>query len=308
MPHTRQTLKVATRASRLAQCQTQVVIDHLATTHPEITLHSVLCQSAGDQNQQDPLTQIGTTGVFVKALQEALLRGEADVAVHSMKDLPAAPHPELSLVAIIQRADPRDVLITPQAQTLHTLKAGARIGTGSPRREAFIRRLRPDVQVDLLRGNIDTRLASYQDKGFDAMILAAAGLDRLGLATQTRYPLSIEDCLPAIGQGAIGVECRRADADWLAPLLATLHHPETAAALTAERALNQRLQGGCHTPLGAHATLEGNELTLQAALARLDGTGYLTHRATSVITEARNLGHRVADALLAQGAEALLVS
>lgn len=283
-------------------------MDHLAAAHPEITLHSVLCQSAGDQNQTDPLTQIGSTGVFVKALQEALLTGEADVAVHSMKDLPAAPHPELSLVAIIERADPRDVLISPQAQTLQTLKAGARIGTGSPRREAFIRRLRPDVQVDLLRGNIDTRLSTYREKGFDAIVLAAAGLDRLNLAHAERHALSITDCVPAIGQGAIAVECRRTDTSWLTPLLATLHHPQTAAALTAERALNQRLQGGCHTPLGAHATLKGSELILQAALARLDGTGYLTHRATSAIAEARDLGHRVADALLAQGAKALLVS
>jgi hydroxymethylbilane synthase len=283
-------------------------MDHLATTHPKLTLHSVLCQSAGDQNQTDPLTQIGTTGVFVKALQESLLRGQADLAVHSMKDLPATPHPELSLVAIIERADPRDVLITPQAQTLRSLKKGARIGTGSPRREAFIRRLRPDVHVHLLRGNINTRLSTYREKGFDAIMLAAAGLNRLNLAHREQNALSINDFVPAIGQGAIGVECRQADANWLAPLLATLHHPQTAAALTAERALNQRLQGGCHTPLGAHATLEGNELILQAALARLDGTGYLTHRATSAIAEARDLGHRVADALLAQGAKALLVS
>ncbi|HLT84353.1 MAG TPA: hydroxymethylbilane synthase [Phototrophicaceae bacterium] len=306
-------LRLGTRASTLALTQSTTVADALAeVTGREVEL--VRIRTEGDRNRAS-LATLGGTGVFAAALREALLAGECDLAVHSLKDLPTAPVPGLSIGAIPPRADSRDVLCAREGWTLATLPAGARVGTGSPRRAAQLLAARPDLDIVDIRGNVETRLGRVQPGDLDAVVLARAGLarvDRLAAVTDTLDP---EVVVPAPGQGALAVECRTEDlADPGHPLsagLRALDDHATRLAVTAERVVLRVLEAGCAAPLGALARVEDGTLHLHATVVEHDGSRRLTHRATATVatddaaqalTDAEALGTEVAEALLAAGA------
>lgn len=256
------TLRVGTRGSRLALAQAALATRAL----PDVEL--VVITTRGDENDA-PLATLGD-GVFVRAVEEALRRGEIDLAVHSLKDLPTEEADDLVIAAIPPREDPRDVLVTAGRAGLAGLRSGAAVGTGSVRRDAFLRALRPDVTTRQIRGNVDTRLAKVASGGYDGVVVALAGLRRLGLAAGDHEVLSLEECPPAPGQGALALQCRAADAAMRA-LLAPLDDPATRAGVTAERALLRRLGASCEIPLGTHGRLEGGTVRLDAALVTPDG-------------------------------------
>lgn len=297
------TLKIGSRGSKLALWQAEWVKGRLEKQGRSVEI--VKIKTTGDKILDVPLAKVGGKGLFVKEIEEALLRGEIDLAVHSMKDVPGELPEPLHLAAIPKREDPRDALIGRTAKRLSDLPAGATIGTSSLRRQAQLWAHRPDFNFVTLRGNLDTRLRKLAEGEFDAIILAAAGLHRLGWGDRITEYLSPEVSLPAIGQGALGIECRRNDAD-MNRLLAALNDPETACAVTAERALLIRLQGGCQVPIAGHATLSGQTVTLEGRVATLDGREVLCERRQAPGSEAAALGVRVAEALLSKGAEKIL--
>ncbi|MDD0842312.1 hydroxymethylbilane synthase [Pseudomonas sp. Gutcm_11s] len=296
-------IRIATRKSALALWQAEYVKARLEEAHPGLTVSLVPMVSRGDKLLDAPLAKIGGKGLFVKELETALLENEADIAVHSMKDVPMDFPEGLGLFCICEREDPRDAFVSNTYASLDALPAGSVVGTSSLRRQAQLLARRPDLKIQFLRGNVNTRLAKLDAGEYDAIILAAAGLIRLGFEERIRSSISVEDSLPAGGQGAVGIECRTADAE-IHALLAPLHHGETAVRVTAERALNKRLNGGCQVPIACYALLEGEQLWLRGLVGQPDGGVLL--RAESRGSDAEALGVQVAEQLLAQGAEAIL--
>ena len=300
-------IRIATRKSALALWQAEFVKASLEQAHPGLSVSLVPMVSRGDKLLDSPLSKIGGKGLFVKELETALLENEADIAVHSMKDVPMDFPAGLGLYCICEREDPRDAFVSNTFASLAELPAGAVVGTSSLRRQAQLLALRPDLKIHFLRGNVNTRLAKLDAGEYDAIILAAAGLIRLGFAARIRASISVEASLPAGGQGAVGIECRSADLD-IHALLAPLHHRETALRVTAERALNKHLNGGCQVPIACYALLEGEQLWLRGLVGQPDGSQLLRAEARAASSDAEALGVQVAEALLAQGAADILAA
>lgn len=298
-------IRIATRKSALALWQAEHVKARLEQAHPGLTVSLVPMVSRGDKLLDAPLAKIGGKGLFVKELETALLENEADIAVHSMKDVPMDFPEGLGLYCICEREDPRDAFVSNTFASLDALPAGSVVGTSSLRRQAQLLARRPDLKIQFLRGNVNTRLAKLDAGEYDAIILAAAGLIRLGFEARIRAFISAEDSLPAGGQGAVGIECRTADAEVHA-LLAPLHHADTSDRVSAERALNKRLNGGCQVPIACYALLEGDELWLRGLVGQPDGGLLLRAEARAPRDQAEALGVQVAEALLAQGAARIL--
>ena len=298
-------IRIATRKSALALWQAEHVKARLEQAHPGLKVSLVPMVSRGDKLLDAPLAKIGGKGLFVKELETALLENEADIAVHSMKDVPMDFPEGLGLYCICEREDPRDAFVSNTYASLDSLPAGSVVGTSSLRRQAQLLARRPDLKIQFLRGNVNTRLAKLDAGEYDAIILAAAGLIRLGFAERIRASISAEDSLPAGGQGAVGIECRTADSE-IHALLAPLHHRDTALRVTAERALNKHLNGGCQVPIACYAVLEGEQLWLRGLVGQPDGSQLLRAEQRAPVTAAEQLGVQVAEALLAQGAAAIL--
>ena len=303
-----ETLRIATRKSQLALWQAEYVKAELERVHPGLQVTLVAMTSRGDRILDAPLAKVGGKGLFVKELETALLENRADIAVHSMKDVPMEFPQGLTLGPICPREDPRDAFVSNRFGSLDALPAGSIVGTSSLRRECQLRRLRPDLTVNFLRGNVNTRLGKLDAGEYDAIILASAGLIRLGMAERIRQPLPVEVSLPAGGQGAVGIELREEDAR-TAALIAPLHDEPTAQRVGAERALNTRLQGGCQVPIAAFAELEDSgSLWLRGLVGRADGSELLFAEGRADAVEFESLGTAVADDLLAQGAAELLAA
>ncbi|MBP8185469.1 MAG: hydroxymethylbilane synthase [Pseudomonas sp.] len=300
-------IRIATRKSALALWQAEYVKASLEQAHPGLVVSLVPMVSRGDKLLDAPLAKIGGKGLFVKELETALLENEADIAVHSMKDVPMDFPEGLGLYCICEREDPRDAFVSNTFASLDELPAGSVVGTSSLRRQAQLLAVRPDLKIHFLRGNVNTRLAKLDAGEYDAIILAAAGLIRLGFAARIRAAISVEASLPAGGQGAVGIECRSADLA-IHALLAPLHHRETALRVTAERALNKHLNGGCQVPIACYALLEGEQLWLRGLVGQPDGSQLLRAEARAASADAEALGVQVAEALLAQGAAEILAA
>lgn len=288
--------------------QAEHVADRLRQLHPELVVELVGMSTRGDEITDRPLMAVGGKALFVKALEEGLLAGRADIAVHSMKDVPAEVPAAFCLPVILDRDDPRDAFVSERYESVAALPDGARVGTASLRRECQLRARRPDLMVESLRGNVQTRLSKLESGEFDAIILAASGLKRLGMADRIRAAIPPEESLPAVGQGALGIECRAEDDEVIA-LLSGLNDADTYDRVVAERAVNARLEGSCHVPLAAYAELEGADgLWLRALVASRDGTQVLRAEQRGSRAEGKAMGEAVAQALLAQGAAELLAA
>ena len=298
-------IRIATRKSALALWQAEFVKARLEQAHPGLLVSLVPMVSRGDKLLDAPLAKIGGKGLFVKELETALLENEADIAVHSMKDVPMDFPEGLGLFCICEREDPRDAFVSNTYASLDALPKGSVVGTSSLRRQAQLLTRRPDLEIRFLRGNVNTRLAKLDAGEYDAIILAAAGLIRLGFEARITSAISIEDSLPAGGQGAVGIECRSADTE-IHALLAPLHHADTAVRVTAERALNKHLNGGCQVPIACYAVLEGEQLWLRGLVGEPSGGTLLSADARAPRSAAQALGEQVAEALLAQGAGDIL--
>ena len=298
-------LRIATRKSALALWQAEYVKARLEQLDPSITVSLVPMVSRGDQLLDSPLAKIGGKGLFVKELETAMLNDEADLAVHSMKDVPMQFPDGLGLYAICEREDPRDAFVSNHFDDLDALPAGSVVGTSSLRRQAQIMARRPDLQIRFLRGNVNTRLAKLDAGEYDAIVLATAGLLRLGFDARIRYPMPPEVSLPAGGQGAVGIECRSSDTE-LQELLVQLNDEGSALRVRAERALNTRLNGGCQVPIACYAERENGELWLRGLVGDPDGQRMLRAEARGPEAEPEALGIAVAEDLLAQGAQAIL--
>ncbi len=299
------TLRIATRKSPLALWQAEHVARALRAAHPGLGVELVGMSTQGDKILDTPLAKIGGKGLFVKELEQGMLEGRADIAVHSMKDVPVDLPDGLHIAAILAREDPRDALVSDAVASIAELPRGARIGTSSLRRQCQLAERRPDLEILPLRGNVNTRLRKLDEGEFDAIVLASAGLKRLGFQARIRALLPITESLPAIGQGAIGIECRADDLEVNA-LLAPLHHASTASCVSAERALNRRLHGGCQVPIAGHATLADGRLRLAGLVGDPDGSSVVRGEIDGAVTDADALGIALAEALLARGAGAIL--
>ncbi len=298
-------LTIGTRRSALALWQAEWVAAELRRHHPGLEVRLEHIVAPADVAPDVPLARLGTKGLFTKTLEDALLDGRVDVAVHSLKDLASASPPGLTLAAIPAREDPRDVLVAPAPTALHDLPSGARVGTSAPRRVAQLRRLRPDLQLLDVRGNVDTRLRKLAEGQYDALILAAAGLKRLGRADAITAYLDPELLLPAGGQGALGIQTRAVDTR-IGALVSPLADPMATACCTAERRLQEVLEGGCRAPIGALARLDGATLILDALVAADDGTRLVRDQLAGPPDGPLSLGERLAERLLAQGAGEIL--
>ncbi len=302
---TDKTLRIATRRSALALWQAEHVRELLCRHHPGLEVTLVPLSTRGDRILDRPLAKVGGKGLFIKELERAMAEGEADIAVHSMKDVPAVFPEGFELAVILASGDPCDALVSNRYAALAALPEGARVGTSSLRRQSQLLARRPDLRVGFLRGNVQTRLDKLDRGDFDAIVLAAAGLKRLGLEARITQRLAPEVLLPAVGQGAIGVECREGD-ERVRALLAPLADENTTWRLTAERAMNARLQGSCEVPIGGHAVLEGEQLWLRGLVAAVDGTTLVSGETRGLVHSAAALGDALADDLLARGARELL--
>lgn len=298
-------LVIATRESALAMWQALHVKARLESLHPGLDVHILGMKTQGDKILDVPLAKIGGKGLFVKELETALLSGEADIAVHSMKDVPMELPEGLILGAILEREIPFDALVSHRYASLNELPQGAIVGTSSLRRQSQLMALRPDLQIRSLRGNVNTRLSKLDAGEFDAIILAAAGLTRLGFAERIRQVIPADTMLPAVGQGVLGIECRTDDHRIL-NLIAPLIHPETDTCVRAERAFNHRLQGGCQVPIGGFATLQGDTLEMTGLVASLTGDEKIQDCQRRSALQPEELGIQLADTLLAGGADRLL--
>ncbi|WP_199824552.1 hydroxymethylbilane synthase [Metapseudomonas resinovorans] len=298
-------IRIATRKSALALWQAEFVKARLEEAHPGLKVSLVPMVSKGDKLLDAPLAKIGGKGLFVKELETAMLENEADIAVHSMKDVPMDFPEGLGLYCICEREDPRDAFVSNHFDSLDALPAGSVVGTSSLRRQAQLLSRRPDLKIQFLRGNVNTRLAKLDAGEYDAIILAAAGLIRLGFEDRIRSSISVEESLPAGGQGAVGIECRTADSE-IHALLKPLHHQDTALRVTAERALNKHLNGGCQVPIACYAVLEGDQLWLRGLVGQPDGGQLLRAEGRAAIADAEALGVKVAEELLELGAEDIL--
>ncbi len=298
-------LRIATRQSPLALWQAEHVAAALRRIHPHLQVEILGMRTRGDKILDAPLAKVGGKGLFVKELEQGLLAHQADIAVHSMKDVPVEFPAGLHLPVILAREDPLDAFVSNAFETLDDLPSGARVGTSSLRRQCQLAARRPDLEILPLRGNVNTRLAKLDRGDFDAIILAAAGLKRLGLTERIRSRLKLSESLPAIGQGAIGIECRCGDQP-VQSLIEPLQDLDTADCIAAERALNQRLQGGCQVPIAGHAQLQGDQLFIQGLVGSSDGKRILRASRRGPRSQAVALGTALAEALLEQGADALL--
>lgn len=299
------TVKIATRNSPLAMWQAEHVKSSLLDLHDDIAVELVAMKTRGDVLLDTPLAKVGGKGLFVKELEQGMLDGRADIAVHSMKDVPVEFPDGLHLPVICQREDPFDAFVSNHYDSIDDLPHGARLGTSSLRRECQARTRRPDLEVLPLRGNVNTRLRKLDEGQFDAIILASAGLKRLGFDERIRGQMTPEQSLPAIGQGALGIETR-IDDDTMNALIAPLHDDHTATTVLAERALNRRLQGGCQVPIAGYAILEGDQLWLRGLVGRPDGTHTLYAEQRGPAAQAEAIGLEVAEMLLNQGADKIL--
>jgi hydroxymethylbilane synthase len=306
-------IRIATRKSPLALWQAEFVRAELLRVSPQLTIELVTLTTRGDKILDTPLAKIGGKGLFVKELENALLDGSADIAVHSMKDVPMAFPDGLGLAAICRREDPRDAFVSNRYASIDALPLGARVGTSSLRRQCQLRALRPDLEIVSLRGNVNTRLAKLDNGDFDAIMLATAGLVRLNFAERIRQRIATEICLPAGGQGAVGIEIR-SDDQRVRTLLQPLHDEPTAICVRAERALNAHLQGGCQVPIACYAQLQelqdthaqGGELQLRGLVGEPDGSLLLRAQARGAASAPEALGIAVAEDLLQQGAAQIL--
>ena len=298
-------LKIATRKSPLALWQAEHVASALRARNPGLDVELVAMRTSGDKLLDAPLARVGGKGLFIKELERALLDGRADVAVHSMKDVPVELPPELHLPIIMARADPRDALVSMRFGGLDALPPGAVVGTSSLRRRCQLAAHRPDLRIENLRGGVDTRLRRLDDGDFDAIVLAVSGLERGGHGARVTEALDVATMLPAAGQGALGIECRRGDTR-VEALVAPLACPRSSACVLAERAFNRRLEGGCQVPIAAYATLEDGGLSLRGLVASLDGARVLRARVRGRVEDAEPLGAEAAAAVLEQGAGEIL--
>ncbi len=298
-------LRIGSRGSKLALWQANHVKELLARDCG-VASEIIVIKTSGDQLAAAPLSEIGGKGIFVKEIEEALLAGTIDLAVHSAKDLPTQTPAGLSFPAICEREDVRDALVSAKGEKLNTLPRRARIGTGSLRRQAQLRYARRDLQFVEMRGNVDTRLLKLGGGACDAIVLAKAGLDRLGLTSRINEVLSTEISLPAVGQGALAIEARDADAELLA-MLKKLDHAATRAAVMAERSLLRELEGGCQIPMGAWARIENDALVLDACVVSLDGADYIRRRVTGKVDGAEEVGKRMAHEIIDAGGARILL-
>lgn len=300
-----QTIRIATRKSPLAMWQAEHVAAELKKAHPGIEVELLGMTTQGDKILDTPLAKIGGKGLFIKELEQGLLSGDADIAVHSMKDVPVELPEGLHLPVIMQREDPRDAFVSNNYQHLDELPEGACVGTSSLRRQCQLAERRPDLKIKSLRGNVNTRLRKLDEGEYDAIILAAAGLKRLGFESRITALIGPEQSLPAIGQGAVGIECREDDAETNA-LIAPLHHEETAVCVRAERAMNQRLNGGCQVPIAGYAMLESGNLWLRGLVGEPDGSDIIRGEVEGATNEAEAMGIGLAERLLEWGADEIL--
>ena len=300
------TLRIATRKSPLAMWQAEHVSHMLRQAHPGLQVELVGMSTQGDKILDTPLAKIGGKGLFVKELEQGMLEGQADIAVHSMKDVPVELPEGLHLAVILERGDPRDAFVCNRYTTLDELPQGSVVGTSSLRRQCQIAESRPDLKIAPLRGNVNTRLRKLDEGEFDAVILAAVGLKRLCFAERIASSLTPDQSLPAIGQGAIGIECR-SDDDWVNRLIAPLHHEETAICVQAERAMNNRLMGGCQVPIAGHAILNHDRLHMRGLVGEPDGSRIIRAEISGPASEAASLGTDLAEDLLGQGADQVLM-
>lgn len=295
------TLRIGTRGSLLAKWQAESIRKQLfAATGTEAEI--VIIKTAGDKMQHAPVAQIGGKGIFIKELEEALLEETIDLAVHSVKDIPTDTPSRLMFPAVCRRDDARDCLV---GSTIANLRQGARVGTSSLRRQAQLRHMRPDLDLRDMRGNVDTRLRKVESGEYEAIMVSKAGLDRLGLSQRISEVLAPEVCMPAVGQGAIAVECRLKDTE-AGDLLVPLDDAETRTAIIAERALLAALHGGCQVPLGAWARIERGELVMDACVCSVDGVQYVKQRAVAPPEQAAELGGHMARLLIEAGAQSIL--
>ncbi len=298
-------VRIATRRSQLALWQAEYVAAELRRLHAGLEVELVPMSTRGDQIVDQPLSQIGGKGLFMKELEDGMLRGDADLAVHSMKDIPWRLPDGFELAAVSARADPRDAFLSSQYSSLDELPEGARVGTASLRRQCQLMDRRPDLEIDTLRGNVQTRIGKLDDGQFDAIVLAASGLDRLELDHRITRRLTPEESLPAVGQGVLGIECREGD-ERVHELVAPFNDAHTAIRTTAERAMNTRLQGSCEVPIAGYAAVEAGELRVRGLVGSSDGSEVLRSEARGAPEQAAELGTRLGDDLLSQGADRIL--
>lgn len=298
-------LRIATRKSQLALAQTQQVVDYLKSQTPLITTEVVKVESQGDQIQDKPLAEFGGKGLFIKGLEAELIADKADIAMHSLKDVPPTMEKEFVLPFVLKRQSPHDVLVARDSHSLTDLPSGAVVGTSSVRRQAALLHTRPDLTVNMVRGNIHTRLRKLDEGQFDAIILAEAGLRRVGLADRITQVLDVQSFVPSVGQGVIAVECLSARTD-LINLLTKLNDRPTYARITAERAMNRQLQASCTSPVGSFATIDGNTLHLTGVVWQQDGSQRLETQKTGSMEQAEMIGQAAGQDLLQQGAAVLL--
>jgi len=299
------TLRVATRKSPLALWQAEHVGALLREKFSGLEIELVPMSTQGDKLLDAPLATVGGKGLFIKELEHALLAGDADIAVHSLKDVPMDIPAGLVLAAFLARGDPHDGLVCDTCDTLAALPPGTRVGTSSLRRQCQLLAVRPDLRVATVRGGVHTRLAKLDAGDFDALILAVSGLRRLGLGERVAEVLAPETILPAVGQGVLAIECRQGD-ERVASLIATLHDADSAVRVGAERAMNQRLGGGCQVPIAGFAELDGEDVTLRALVASIDGRRVLRAQGRAPRAQGARLGGSVAEELLSQGAGEIL--
>ena len=298
-------IRIATRKSPLAMWQAEHVAAALKAAHPGIQVELLGMSTQGDKILDTPLAKIGGKGLFVKELEQGMLEGSADIAVHSMKDVPVELPEGLHLPVIMERENPRDAFVSNDFADLDSLPQGAKVGTSSLRRQSQIMARRPDLELLPLRGNVNTRLRKLDDGEYDAIILAAAGLIRLKFADRIRAFIEPEQSLPAIGQGAVGIECREDD-ERVNALIAPLHHAQTAIRVRAERAMNNRLEGGCQVPIAGHALLDNDQLWLRGLVGSVDGKTIIRDEIRGAAADAETLGVTLAERLLEAGAAEIL--
>jgi hydroxymethylbilane synthase len=301
----KRTLRIGTRGSQLALWQARWVRTQIVQNHAGIDIELVTIKTTGDKITDVPLAKVGGKGLFVKEIEEALLSGKIDIAVHSMKDMPAELPPGLTIGAVPQRENPLDALISEHRCGVDDLPQNARVGTGSLRRSAQLLNCRPDITIEPLRGNIDTRLNKLTSQGLDAIILAAAGMIRLGLADRITSYLDPEIMLPAIGQGSLCIE-NRIDDQELMPILESLNDSTTQTAVTAERAFLHRLEGGCQVPIAGFAQVKGTLLSMIGLVAELDGSRIIRSTIQGPVGQAAALGLTLAETLLSKGADEIM--
>jgi hydroxymethylbilane synthase len=298
-------IKIGTRGSKLALTQSSMIREMIMRQHPEIKVELVIIKTKGDKIIDSPLSKIGGKGLFVKEIEEALLDKSVDIAVHSIKDVPAELPYGLSIPFYPERENPADALLSIKYKRFHDLPKSARLGTGSLRRSSQLLNKRPDLEIVAIRGNVDTRIKRLESGEFDAIILAAAGLNRLGLSSKITELLSPPKYIPAVGQGALGIEVRTDDRE-VNSLLEFLNHNETALAVRAERAFLHRLEGGCQVPLGAYAFIDKDRIVIHGMVSELDGCMVIRDSLTGSIEQPEQVGETLAARLLAMGADKIL--